>query len=141
MSKDFVACCFKQSKKRTFLCQSNRSPCHGSHGLSPASHRGDTGSNAGSVHVRLVVDKVALGQDSSPSTPSPLVPPILRIHSSVTDYISNLSIACLENPVFKKKISFLCLVLCQEPFLWKAVLHLFVSYIHIWGVTLTPHPF
>jgi hypothetical protein len=42
-----------------------------------------------------------------------------------------LSIACLENPNFKKKISFPCLVLCQKPFLWKALLHLCVSYTHI----------
>ena len=38
-----------------------------------------------------------------------------------------LFIACRGNPIFKKKISFLCLVLCQEPFLWKALLHLCVS--------------
>ena len=136
VSKDFVVCGFKQSKKKAVLCHSNRSPCHGSHGLSPASHRGNTGSIARSVHVRLVVEKVALGQDSSPSTSFFFR---TQYHSTNSPYsfvchrwcIYDLSIACLENPVFKKKLSFLCLVLYQEPFLWKVVLHLCVSYMHI----------
>jgi len=39
--------------------------------------------------------------------------------------------ACKENPNFKKNIPILCLALCQEPFLWKALLHLSVSSTHI----------
>jgi hypothetical protein len=35
--------------------------------------------------------------------------------------------------IFKKKITFLCLVLLQETFLWKAVLELCVSYMHSSG--------
>lgn len=137
VSKDSVACCFKHPKNRTPLCQSKRNLCHGSHGLSPAYHRGDTGSNARSVHVRrLVVDNVALGQYSSSSSFFFFQ---AQYHSTNSPYsfvchrwyIYDLSIACLENPVFKKKISFPCHVLGQEPFLWTGVLHLCVSHMHI----------
>ena len=38
-----------------------------------------------------------------------------------------LPIACRENLLLKKKIIFLWLVLCQEPFLWDIILHLCVS--------------
>ena len=42
-----------------------------------------------------------------------------------------LPTACRENPILKTKMSFLCLVLCQETFLWKALLDLCVSCMHI----------
>jgi hypothetical protein len=56
----FLLCFYLDSYDWFYLHQYGL--CHGSGGKSPASHRGGPGSIPGSVHVGLVVDKLALGQ-------------------------------------------------------------------------------
>ena len=79
------------------------------------------------------VNIIGISQKLMRTTSTPIIYPRGMNKESFTIMVCLKSHSPLhiEKIQFFKRKYFLCLVLCQEMFLWKAILHLYIYYMHI----------